>query len=76
MDYSPPSSSVHGNFSSKNPEMGCHFLLQGIFPTQELNTRLLQWQADSLALSHQVGRQRGRKKENLCSKRRTGGVQP
>ena len=29
--------------------MGCHFLLQGIFPTQGQNARLLAWQADSLA---------------------------
>ena len=31
--------------------MGCHFLLQGIFPTQRLNLgllRLLHWQVDSL----------------------------
>ena len=26
---------------------GCHFLLQGIFPTQGLNPCLLCWQADS-----------------------------
>ena len=32
--------------------MGCHFLLQGIFPTQGLNPYLLHWQADSLPLSH------------------------
>ena len=32
--------------------MGCHFLLQGIFPTQGLNLHLLYWQADSLPLSH------------------------
>ena len=34
--------------------MGCHFLLQGIFPTQGLNLHLLHlqhWQADSLPLS-------------------------
>ena len=31
---------------------GLHLLLQGIFPTQELNPRLLHWQADSLPLSH------------------------
>ena len=30
---------------------GCHFLLQGICPTQGLNPCLLQWQADSLPLS-------------------------
>ena len=33
--------------------MGCHFLLQGIFPTQGLNLHLLVWQVDSLPLSHQ-----------------------
>ena len=35
--------------------MGCHFLLQGIFPIQGSNwclQRLLHWQADSLPLSH------------------------
>ena len=32
---------------------GCHFLLQGIFPTQGLNPCLLHSQADSLPLSHQ-----------------------
>ena len=33
--------------------MGNHFLLQGIFLTQELNLHLLHWQAGSLLLSHQ-----------------------
>ena len=32
---------------------GCHFLLQGIFPTQGSNPCLFHGQADSLALSHQ-----------------------
>ena len=32
---------------------GCHFLLQGIFPTQGSNPHLLRWQASSLPLSHQ-----------------------
>ena len=27
--------------------MGCHFLLQGIFPTQGENPCLLHWQVDS-----------------------------
>ena len=30
-----------GNFSGKNSEVGCHFLLQGIFLTQGLNLCLL-----------------------------------
>ena len=34
MDCSPPGSSVHGVFPGKNTEVGCHFLLQRIFPTQ------------------------------------------
>ena len=40
-------------FSSKNVEVGCHFLLQGIFLTQGSNPHLLcllHWQADSLPL--------------------------
>ena len=32
--------------------MHCHFLVQGIFPTQGSNLHLLHWQADSLPLSH------------------------
>ena len=31
--------------------VGCHFLLQRIFPTQGLNLCLLHWQADSLSLA-------------------------
>ena len=34
MDCSPPNSSVHGDSPGKNTAVGCHFLLQGIFPTQ------------------------------------------
>ena len=48
---SPPGSSVH--------EMGCHFLLLGVFPTQGSHPsllRLLHWQADSLSLSSHLGR--------------------
>ena len=41
-------------FSSKKTEVHCHALLQGIFPTQGSNPRLLcflHWQADSLPLA-------------------------
>ena len=41
------------DFSGKNTGVGCHFLPQGIFPTQELSPCLLHWQADSLSLRHQ-----------------------
>ena len=35
-------------FSGKSTGEDCHFLLQGIFPTQGSNPSLLHWQADSL----------------------------
>ena len=37
----------------ENTGVGSHFLLQGIFPTQESNPCLQHWQADCLPLSHQ-----------------------
>ena len=40
-------------FPGKNPGVGCHFLLQGIFSTQGLNPHLLRWQAYSLPVSPQ-----------------------
>ena len=42
------------NSPGKNTGVGCHFLLQGIFPTQGLNMHLLYllpWQAGSLQLA-------------------------
>ena len=41
------------NFPGKNTGVGCHFLLQGIFPIQGSNPSLLgflHWQADSLPM--------------------------
>ena len=35
VDCSPPDSSVHGDSPSKNTGVGCHVLLQGIFPTRD-----------------------------------------
>ena len=40
------------NFSGKNTEMGCHFLLQGIFLTQELNPCLLHCRQILYPLGH------------------------
>ena len=43
------------DFPGKNAGVGCHFLLQGIFPTQRFNPcllHLLYWQAGSLTLHH------------------------
>ena len=45
-----PGSSVYGDSPSKNTGVGCHFLLQCIFPTQGSNLHLQHlphWQADS-----------------------------
>ena len=41
------------DFPGKNIAVGYHFLLQGIFLTQGLNTHLLHWQGESLPLCHQ-----------------------
>ena len=40
MDCSPPGSSDHGDSTGRNTGMGCHALLQGIFPTQGSNPGL------------------------------------
>ena len=45
--------SLSTEFPGKDTGVGCHFLLQGIFPAQELNLSLLHWQVDSLLRSHQ-----------------------
>ena len=45
MDCGPPGSSVHGDSPGKNTGVGCHAFLQGIFPTQGLNSGLLLQQA-------------------------------
>ena len=38
MDCSPSDSSVHGIFQANTTGVGCRVLVQGIFPTQGLNT--------------------------------------
>ena len=53
LDGSPPGSSVHGDSPGRNAGVGCHALLQGIFPTQGWNPGVLHLQADSLPISHQ-----------------------
>ena len=37
MDCNPPGASVHGDSPDKNDGVGCHALLQGIFPIQGSN---------------------------------------
>ena len=61
MDYSLPGSSVHGASpgnntgvgKNKNTGVGCHALLQGIFPTQGLNSGLPHCRRILYHLSHQ-----------------------
>ena len=45
MDCSPPGSSVHGILQAR---IGCHPLLQGIFPSQESNLRLQEGLLESI----------------------------
>ena len=52
MDCSPPGSSVHGDNPVKNTGVGCHSLLQGIFPTQGSNPGLLYCKQILYHLSH------------------------
>ena len=78
MDYSPPGS-CSWNSPGKNIGVGCHSLLQRIFPTQGSNPGLLQCRQILYHLSHQGshkgwyvapgrsvgGRGRGRRKASL-----------
>ena len=52
MDCSPPGSSVHGASPGKNTGVGCHALLQGIFPTQGSNPGLPHCRWILYCLSH------------------------
>ena len=53
MDSSPPGFSVHGDSPGKNTGVGCHALLQGIFPTQGLNPVFPHCRRIPYHLSHQ-----------------------
>ena len=53
LDFSPLGSSINGDSPGENTGVGCHALLQDIFPTQGSNLHLLcllHWHADSLLL--------------------------
>ena len=51
MNCSWPGSSIHGISQARILQLSCHFLLQGIFPSQGSNPHFLHRQADSLQLS-------------------------
>ena len=53
MDCSLPGSSVHGPSPGKHTGVGCHSLLQGIFPAQGSNLGLLHCRQILYHLSHQ-----------------------
>ena len=52
MDCSLPGSSVHGDSLCTNTGVGCHALLQGIFPIQGSNPGLLPYRQILYHLSH------------------------
>ena len=52
VDCSMLGSSVHGIFQDKDTGVGCHFLLQEIFPTQGSNLSLLHCRWVPYRLSH------------------------
>ena len=54
MDCILPGSSIHGDFLGKNTGVGCHALLQGIFPTHGSNPGLLYCRWILYNLSHQA----------------------
>ena len=53
MDCSPPDPSVHGDSPGMNTGMGCHALLQGIFPIQGSNAGLLHCRRILYQLNYQ-----------------------
>ena len=53
MDCNLPGSSVHGNFPGKRTGVDCHFLLQGVFPTQGSNLGLARCRQTLHRLRHQ-----------------------
>ena len=53
INCSPPGSSVHGGSPGKDMGLGCHFLLQWIFLTQESNRGLLHCRQILYQLSHE-----------------------
>ena len=53
MGCSPPGSSVRLDSPGKNTRVGCHSLLQGIFPTQGSNPSLPHYRQILYCLSHQ-----------------------
>ena len=72
MDCSPPGSSVHWDSPGKNTGVGCHALLQGIFPTQGSNSGLsnCKWILYHLSyqgsLYHYFKKKKKKRNNKLC----------
>ena len=66
MDCSPPGSSVRGILRAR---VGCHFLLQGIFPTQGWNLGLLHCRQILYCLSHRGSPVHASVSESRCGGR-------
>ena len=66
------------DFPCKNTGVGCHALLQGVFPTEVSNLCLRHWQMDSLPLSllESPGRGLGGEKRELRQHRENSGRKP
>ena len=59
VDGSLPGSSVHGGSPGTNTGVGCHFLLQGILPTQGLNVDRQEsdsttWEVPNMVLGFKI----------------------
>ena len=52
MEATPTKLLCPWGFPGNSTGVDCHFLLQGIFPTQGSNPGLPHWQEDSLPVSH------------------------
>src|SRR5574337_1106234 len=62
MNCSHPGSSVHGDSPGRNTRVGCHALLQGIFPTQGSNPGLPHCRRILYHLGHRRHRRSPQKK--------------
>jgi len=59
MNCRPPGSSVHGDSPGKNAGVGCHALLQRIFPNQGLDPGLPHYKRILYHLNHQEPKNTG-----------------
>ena len=59
VDYNPTGSSVHGDSPGKNAGVGCHALLQRIFPNQGLDPGLPHYKRILYHLNHQEPKNTG-----------------